>query len=1103
MFYYLGNKVELIDDTLRKRRNKATSWAYGYNEEFDVIIISKDGTLGNIYHVNGINIGLPEMPERQEIINWDKTDDNQVWKREDMPKGMTPDNDHKPEFDAFIEKHIYRRKHGTWIYLGGKPVYLAPTYYFFIQWIREGNAYPTLRIIQNELMLFWEACKADERCYGIAYTKNRRFGWSALCFTELLESGTRSENKLLGIVSKRGGDAKKIFNRMVRSFKRIPYFFKPEVDGTSTPKSELIFAEPTRKRKKGEVIEEDAEGLDTSISWHNTDLNAMDGDEIFRSMLDECFGKGTKILMSDMTFKNIEDINVGDEVIVEGGKIMKVGKTITGKDEMYKISQPYSNDYIVNSKHRLYLEQRCKVKGIKDDGIKIMTPIEYLSLGKYRKRTTFGVRSNGLELPYKEVEIDPYILGLWLGDGIKDSSTILVNEEKDFEIGLYISKYVKENNFSLSITKTRSDKCKKYTINRPLEDLGKNGRWCKNKFRNLLKKYNLFKNKHIPNIYINNTREVRLKVLAGLLDTDGYLNKKNIYELTLSDKGIISDVSKIARSLGFKVIYKERRTNFETICHSIRISGNTNEIPCLVKRKQVSETYKTQYSQHINKISIEPIGVDDYFGITLIAESDEDRRLILEDFTISMNCGKFPKETPFSEYWSIVKTSHEIGSEIVGKAMVGSTVNALKKGGAEYKSVYYDSDPYKRDENGQTVSGLYKVFIPARFCMAGFFDRYGFSIVEDPKEPIINDKNRPVKIGAKTYLLNRLEALKSKPEKYNERLRQYPDTEEDAFRDEAGASQFDLMKIMGQISYNHEELNDVFDGEKLYYGNDIVIQGNLIWKDGIEDTEVVFVPSKEGAFFVRKDCFPPDTIRNKKERRFKRETGVTSWAPTAEGEGCFGADPFNRDFDIEGRASKGAIHLYLNVNSLGLPAETYGVEYIHRPRTVRMFFEDLIKACVFWSMPVLPELSNEALQQYFIDRGYRNFILNNPFKTEKELSANEKLYGGVPPQGDKVADKQFYTIQEYIDIYVGEAMDESKRKIGQMGDMYFTRTLLQWKDFTPTEKRTKYDAYISSSLARCGCHRRGIKENPEPPKPIPVRALFKTYNNNGNVSVSR
>lgn len=747
MIFYLGNKAEgLVDESVRKAKNKAKAWKYGYNEIIDTVIISKDGTLGSIFHVNGVNIGLPEPPPHKEIINWDKTSANQKWKREEIPAGMNEENEDFPEHEEFINTHIHRRKHGAWIYLNNELVYLAPTYYFFIQWIREGSSYPSLRIIQNELMIFWEACKADERCYGINYVKNRRYGWSALCFSELLEAGTRVENKLLGIISKRGPDAKKIFNRMVRSFKRLPYFFKPEVDGTSNPKSELVFAEQSRKRKKGEEIKE-GEGLDTSITYHNTDLNAMDGDEIYRSMIDEA--------------------------------------------------------------------------------------------------------------------------------------------------------------------------------------------------------------------------------------------------------------------------------------------------------------------------------------------------------------GKFPKEVLFSDYWSIVKTSHEIGSDIVGKAMVGSTVNALKKGGAEYKSVYDDSDPYKRDENGQTPSGLYRIFIAAKYCLAGFFDEYGFSIVEDPEQPIKNDLGKIVKIGSATFLKNKLEAQRHKPDKYNERLRQYPDTEEDAFRDEASESAFDLMKLTGQISYNNKELNDQFDGEKKYYGNDIVMQGFLEWKDGIEDTEVVWKPSKQGNFFIRKDSHPPLSIRNIKEKKFKIETGVTSWTPIASESGCLGADPFNRNHDVEGRASKGAIHLCTSYNNLGLPNETFILEYLDRPRTVKMYFEDLLKACVYYSMPVLAELSNESLQQHFIDRGYRNYLLNNPFKHHTDLNANEKEYGGAPAQDSKIADKQFYTIQAFIDDYVGEALDESNRKLGEIGTMYFTRTLLQWKDFDPTKRRTQYDAYISSSLARLGCKR--VVTAPPPPPP-PIKIPYRKYDNKGTVS---
>lgn len=751
MIFYLGDIVpDLVDDKLRKMRNKGKLWKYGYNEQIDTVVISKDGTLGEIYNINGLNIGFPEKPDHKEIINWDKTQPNQKWQREEMPAGLKPETENSAKYSDFIDTAYERRKNSIWIYIDGKPVYLARTYYFFLQWIREGNKYPNFRIIQNELMLYWEACKADERCFGICFVKPRRFGWSALGFTEMLEYGTSHENKLLGLMSKKGADAKKIFNRMVRSFKRLPFFFQPELDGNSTPKTELAFTEPSKKRAKGERITE-GQGLDTSISWHNTEINAMDGDEIGRSLLDEL--------------------------------------------------------------------------------------------------------------------------------------------------------------------------------------------------------------------------------------------------------------------------------------------------------------------------------------------------------------GKFPKEVPADEYWSIVQTSHTIGSDIVGKSMAGSTVNAMKKGGAGFKSIYDDSNPSERQETGETRSGLYRLFISSKFCLAGFFDQYGFSIVEDPAEPMINDLGKIVKVGAKTYLKHKLEALKHKPEKYNERLRQFPDTDRDAFRDEASSSAFDLMKMMEQIDHNDNELNDQFDNIKNYYGNDMVIQGSLEWKDGIMDSEVVWKPSDEGRFFIRKDCHPPDSIKNKRVQKFKRETNSTSWTPVAEGSGCLGADPFNRNFNTDGRASMGAIHLCTSFNNIGLPNDTFILEYIARPRTVQMYFEDLLKAAVYFSMPILAEFSNEALQQYFVDRGYRNFLMNNPFKLFKDLTENEKYYGGAPAQDAKIADKQFYAIQAYIDDYVGIALDDSNRKLGDMGTMYFTRTLMQWKDFDPALARTKYDAYISSSLARLGCQRR-VELAPPPPKG-PIKIHWRTFNNQGAVSQAR
>lgn len=734
MIFYLGHKVDsVIDDKTRLMRNKAKQWKYGYDESIDTVIISKNGTLGEVYCINGLNIGFPQRPDHKEILNWNKTAVNQKWEREKLPDGLNEDTQYLDKYEGYIEDQFKKREEGVWVYLNGVPVYLTGTYWFFLSWYNENGNYPSLRIIQNELMIFWEACKADERCYGIDYVKNRRFGWSALCNSEQLDSGTKNENKQLGIISKKGNDAKKMFNRLVRAFKKLPPFFMPVFDGQTTPKTELVFSEPSKKRKAGEKISQ-GDGLDTSISWHNTELNAMDGEQIFRSTVDEA--------------------------------------------------------------------------------------------------------------------------------------------------------------------------------------------------------------------------------------------------------------------------------------------------------------------------------------------------------------SKYPKDVPFSEYWQILKTSHRLGSNIVGKAMVGSTVNAMKKGGSEFKKIWDDSNPLERNKNNQTKSGLYRILIPARFCLEGFFDEYGFSIVDNPAEPKINDLGKKIKIGSITYLKNELESLKDDDEKYNEFKRQFPDNERDAFRDEATDCSFNLKKIIEQMDYNDNELGD----------NEIE-RGNFTWKDGIQDTEVVWRPDPiNGRFYIKKGCHPPVEYRNKKEKKWIN--GVLAFAPLAEHIGCIGIDPYNRSKSSDGRGSQGSAHLSTRYNTSYLPNNAFILEYIDRPRTVELFFEDMIMCAVYYSMPFLCELSNEKFLTTVKNRGYRHFSMNNPFKHFKDLSPTEAEFGGAPPQNAKIGDQQFYAVESYIEDYVGIARDESNRPVGEMGDMPFNRTLSQWKDVDP-EVRTKYDAYISSSLSLLGNQKRVLKKPQEKEKKsIP----FETYNNEGTIS---
>lgn len=735
MIHYLGQEVEVVDAKTKLTKNKKKSWEYGYNPKIDVIIISKNGTLGSIFQVGDIKIGLPLRPRKNTIRHAYYKDEHQKWSREELPAGLDYSNWESQHFDWVKQQDTYR-KEGYWAYINGKPIYMTGTYWFFLQWVRIEEDYPDFRQVQNEYMIFWEACKADPRCYGLIYGKNRRMGATSLAVSELLMSGTLFREKRLGLVSKTGKDSKDVFDRLVTAFKRLPPFFKPKTDGTSTPKTELILREPTRKLKTGEKVSTDT-GMNTIISHYNTALNAMDGMRMFRALLDET--------------------------------------------------------------------------------------------------------------------------------------------------------------------------------------------------------------------------------------------------------------------------------------------------------------------------------------------------------------SKFPREVPFDKYWGIVRTSFIKGKVIFGKAMVVSTVNPMKHGGKEFKNVYYNSK--KRDLNGRTLSGLYPIYIPAQYCLEGYFDEFGFSIVEDPIEPIKTDAGDYESIGGITYLKNILESLKNKPDEYNEQLRQFPMQESDMFRDSNTDCFFNVLKLEEQLSYNVEELDD----DK--YGNSEVIRGNFTWANGIKDSRVIFHPDTEnGRFWIAKGCIPAPEFQNQKHTKYKH--GISAYAPANENLGCIGIDPFNREKTSEGEGSNGAMHLYTRMNTLGLPNNAFIMEYIDRPKKIEMFYEDVIMAMHFFSVPILPELSSERFSHFLIERGYRHYVKNNPFKPWNKLSPEEKKCGGINAQNVKFREEQFQALNSYIEDYIGVAREKENREIGDMGYLPFTRTLEQWKAADP-DKRTDFDAYISSSLAILGCQSR-IKIQIEEPKPIKIP--FRQYDNSGLIS---
>jgi len=762
MIFYLGDKIKPnVPQSEIKQRNKLGKWKYGYDETLDAVIISKDGTVGDIYHVQGLNIALPEKPPKDKILNYDKPTQYQKWERTELPDALTDasidyelngekddvriqeilDRIYSENFD-FIEEEFRRRDEGVWCMIKGNEVYIPGTYYYGIQWVREEVRYPSFRAIQNDLMIFWQACKADQRCFGMQYVKNRRMGASLLSIFELLESASIYENKINGIISKTGEDARLLFERLVNGFKRLPMFFKPVTDGTTSPKKKLIFDEPTRRRRKGEKMSAGS-GLSSNIAWYNTVKNAMDGSAIFRSLLDES--------------------------------------------------------------------------------------------------------------------------------------------------------------------------------------------------------------------------------------------------------------------------------------------------------------------------------------------------------------GKYPKEVPFDAYWRIVKTSHKKGIVITGKSMVISTVNSFKDGGLEYFKVWKQSNLDVRDGNGQTKSGLYRIFIAAKYCLEGMFDEYGFTILEDPKEPTKTDEGAITKIGSVTWLQNEADALKGDPDAYNEHKRQFPDTIKDAFRDSSDDCEFNLMNIQEQLEHNEHELNDFYgEGEEDWRGNDDVERGNFVWQNGVQDTVVEWKPNAEGRFFIKKGCHPPEQFKNQYEEKYS--FGRTGKSPLGKHIGVFGVDPYNRSKNADGRGSKGAIILTTKEHTCDeLPNNAMIVEYIDRPKKVTLFFEDVIMVSVYYSIPFLSELSNERFLAYVKDRGYRHYSMNNPFKTWNDLSPTEKEFGGAPQQDTKIGEAQFYATESFVEDHLGVAKDKRFRMLGEMGDMPFSRTLRQIKD-VDTSNRTKYDAYIGFSLSRVGCQKRTIKKK-QVEQGISVGEIFKTYNN--------
>jgi hypothetical protein len=725
---------DVINPKYLKKQNKGKKWEYGYNAEYDFICISKNGTIGSVIEIQNLRIALPAANEPYKRSEDKK---KQYWERFEYPKELQRIKsrfdweeypvEFKEKWYDYIDEEFKRRDEGFYFYNNGDPVYITGTHYMYLQWSKIDVGAPEYREANRLFFIFWEACKADNRCYGMCYLKNRRSGFSFMASAELVNLATISSDSRFGILSKSGADAKKMFtDKVVPISVNYPFFFKPIQDGMDRPKTELAYRVPasklTRRKLEENIKALDLQGLDTTIDWKNTGDNSYDGEKL-------------KLLAHD-----------------------------------------------------------------------------------------------------------------------------------------------------------------------------ESGKWER------------------PDNILNN--------------------------------------------------------------------------------------------------------------------------------------------------WRVTKTTLRLGSRIVGKCMMGSTSNALDKGGDNFKKLYYDSDVTKRNRNGQTASGLYSLFIPMEWNYEGFMDSYGLPIFTTPEDPILSIDNTPVDIGVIEHWENEVDGLKHDADGLNEYYRQFPRTEQHAFRDETKNSLFNLTKIYQQIDYNEE-----LDNQRA------VTRGSFSWERGIKDTKVIFTPNKDGRFLI--SWVPPKHLQNRVIIKNNMKL------PGNEHIGAFGCDSYDISGTVDGKGSNGALHGLTKFSMEDAPPNHFFLEYVARPQTAEIFFEDVLMAMIFYGMPILAENNKPRLLYYLKRRGYRGYSMNRPDKIWNKLSPTEKEIGGIPNTSEDIKQAHAAAIESYIEQYVGESD-------AGYGNMYFQKTLEDWAQFN-INNRTKHDASISSGLAIMACNRNLYK-------PVADRKLksmnlgIKKYDNTGYIS---
>lgn len=988
----------------------------------------------------------------------------------------------------FIKKIWWHRMYGYWFFNRGKPTYISGWHFVYLNfWYmpQVKGGFPEYRDRDRKEFIFHNyaytthetfASLADDgtaiknidgtyhmiqlkyrTSYGLGQPKNRRSGNTNKGLNNNLEIVTRTKGTDgMGIMSYTGSNAESHFrNKLVPAWNEYPLFFKPICISGNNPMSLVFNIADSEFRLKG---------LQTGATFASTsNAKFYDGQMLVGALMDEegkCLTAGTRVLMYDGSVKKVEDIKIGDVLMGDDSAPRNVLNLGRGSGQCYMIHPKKGKPWGCNDKHILSLYSSYNANTKIGKGHIDIDMDEYFSMTPNQQKHMMLYRAP-VEYAGRGVDIDPYYLGLWLGDGNKYDSAI---HNIDPEVIEYIKEYANTVGGIYRLRKQGGRRIDIHAIK-----FNKDSKTNKkNHIIRSLDKYGVLGNKNIPRDYLINSAETRMRVLAGLIDSDGHRqNRKGNsqqYEITQKRKDLSYAIRDLCLSLGFwcSIVEKNARMKrkdgsvYECLVYRIRIYGDLYKIPCRVERKRYCPPsyHKNRRNPRHFGFSVEDIGEQDYYGVVI----DGNRRFLLDDYTVVHNT----TEADVDERWkTIVNTlSQGNGSIIHGYAYHPSTVEDYTSGGASYRRLMDKSDFYTRIRaTGQTPSGLFRLFIPADEGLDGFIDSYGYSVKGELKDYQIKEGFTRT---ATEYLQGIRDHYKrlGTPEAqgdYRTQQKLFPLWYSDCWLGESGEIGFDMEIIDKRIA----ELNRKKQ----------TVTGNFSWEGGVFGNNVIWTATDEGRFEVSR-LFEKRANNRTSDNYFDPidQTERHTWMPRDPTFATSGADPFKFKTNKEANQSKlyqkhrmsdGGFTVkwdYDEIVDQGKKRSEWESDriictYRFRPSTDDEFCEDILMACIWYGCMLYPEMNVPLVYKKFREWGYAGYL-------KHDISADGATIKSEPGVHMLVGTKQegFSMARDFIK-YRGHTIDHLD-------------LLMECKNITSIDELTDYDLLASFLVCLLGSRSR-------------------------------